>query len=372
MRFVFVLFATLTLVSCTDRSFTPVTPEALNVGKPITVFAGSTRAPEADGSYGFRRTEALSLMELTVSIPPSHTPGELDFAYSNPDPETQFTLAGQSVFTSQQEFGARLREVARTTDQGAREATIFVHGYNATQTETAFRAAQMYNDIELPGLMMIYSWPSRGKAFGYAYDIDSALGARDGLEQLIRYSQANGIDRVVLVAHSMGSLLSMEMMRQAEARDPGWISRTLAGVVLLSPDLDVDLFRSQMNDLTEVPQPFLVVVSEKDKALNISGRLRGNNDAHRLGNIGSIEAISDLPVTVLDTTDFNSDAASSHLVAATSPALIAMFKSLRDVSERFGRDAPLSSIIPGSFASPPSSAREITLSQGETVQVSTK
>ena len=372
MRFFLIFLTFCTLAACNDRSFTPVTPSALDVGKSVTVFAGSTRAQDQNGSFGHRRSEALSLMELTVSIPPSHTPGELDFAYANPDPETQFTLAGQKVFETKEAFGSSLRQTISQSNRRSREATIFVHGYNATQAETAFRAAQMYHDIELPGAMMIYSWPSRGKAFGYAYDIDSALGARDGLEEFIRNVRANGVDRVVLVAHSMGSMLTMEMLRMAEAREPGWAARSLAGIVLLSPDLDIDLFRSQMNDLTKIPQPFLVVVSEKDKALNISGRLRGNNDADRLGNIGSIDAVSDLPISVIDTTDFSSDAASSHLVAATSPTLIAMFKSLREVSSRFGEDDPLAAIIPGSSSTPPTSAREITLTQNESGQASAK
>ena len=40
----------------------------------------------------------------------------------------------------------------------------------------------------------------------------------------------------------------------------------------------------------------------------------------------------------IDTTAFNSDAQSSHFVAATSPALLAILSSLRRVNNTFGRE----------------------------------
>ncbi|WP_372571551.1 alpha/beta hydrolase [Ruegeria jejuensis] len=326
------LFAII-LTACVDRSINPVVPEALDVGEPYTVFVASSRAKEADGTYGFRRSDSLSLLELTVSIPPGHKPGDLNFSYANPDPEQQFALAAQKEFATQSDFNTRVRQQMRSFDADNREVVIFVHGYNTTQVETAFRAAQMAHDVEIPGQIMMYSWPSRGRAYGYAYDLDSMLFARDGLESFVNQVKAAGAKRVILVAHSMGSALTMEMLRQAELKNPGWASRTFEGVILISPDLDIDLFREQMDEISNVPQPFAIMVSEKDKALGFSARLRGTADSERLGNISSIQKIADLPVEVIDTTEFSDDAASSHFVAATSPSLLAMFKSVRPLSQ---------------------------------------
>ncbi|MEX0364646.1 MAG: alpha/beta hydrolase [Ruegeria sp.] len=336
MRFLPVLAAIVWLAACTDRSSFVVVPDAVDVGTPRTVFAASARAREADGSYGYRRANRLQFLELTVSIPPTHTPGSLNFSYGRPDPETQFVLAEQEVFTSAELLGRRLLDDQREHGSPVREVTLFVHGYNATQNETAFRAAQLANDIEIPGSLMIYSWPSRARAFGYAYDLDSMLFARDGLEQTIRQLKASGAERIVLVAHSMGAALSMEMMRQAEIREPGWSDRMLEGVVLISPDLDVDVFRTQMDRIGTVPQPFVVMVSRKDPALNISARLRGTAESRRLGNIDSIDRIADYPVDVIDTTAFSGDAASRHFVAATSPALVTLLSSAPAMGEAFG------------------------------------
>ncbi|GAB5438727.1 alpha/beta hydrolase [Falsiruegeria mediterranea] len=365
MRIFWFLFVGLFLATCTDRSYSPVVPSALDVGTPKTVFAATSRGKEADGSFAHRRSENLSLLELTVSIPPSHTPGSLDFAYANPNPNKQFTLAALREFNSLDAFSQRLNQEIRKEGVPSRDVTIFVHGYNSTQTETAFRAAQLSHDIQLPGAMLIYSWPSRGKPFGYAYDYDSVLFARDGLERVIRKVKSTGVDDIFIVAHSIGSVLTMEMLRQADIREPGWADRNLSGVVLLSPDIDVDLFKSQMSTLQKVPQPFVVVVSEKDKALNVSGRLRGNSDAQRLGNISSVEAVADLPINIVDTTAFASDAQSSHLVAGTSPTLIAMLQSIRAMDNSFESDpGNLDFFLPKGSDHAPDHAREIVLNKG--------
>ncbi len=327
----------LALVSaCTDRSLTPTVPEALNIGSNYTVFAATSRQPEENGNYGFRRSKDLSLLELTVSIPPEHKPGTLNFGYANPNPRKEFTMAGRKQFDSPAQFQSRLNSVLSASPGGQREVTVFVHGFNATQAETAFRAAQIANDINLPGALMVYSWPSKGKALAYAYDGDSALFARDGLETVIRNIQRIGTHRIVLVAHSMGSLVVMEALRQIEIKNPGWSARHLGGVILISPDLDVEVFRSQIAQFATVPSPFIVFVSEKDKALNVSSRLRGTYNPQRLGNLSSIEQIADLPIEVVNTTAFAKSAGSTHFIPATSPALIAMLNSAQSMNSTFG------------------------------------
>lgn len=361
-RILILLVWVATLGACVDRSVSVILPQALEVGTAQTVFAATTRAREPDGSYGYGRAEDLRFLELTVSIPPSHRPGTLDFSYSNPDPAKQFVLAGLKEFDGPQDLKARLN--------GAQEVTIFVHGFNATQTETAFRAAQLAHDIGLPGQTLIYSWPSRGSGTGYAYDLDSMLFARDGLQQTVKTLKSIGVPRILIVAHSMGSALTMEMMRQAELREPGWSRRNLEGVLLISPDLDVDVFRSQMASIKDPPDPFLVMVSKKDRVLGISARLRGTAKSERLGNIRSTDRIAEYPISIIDTTVFNRDAESSHFVAATSPALLSILGALRRVSRTFGKDnGGIDLLVPPAVRND-TGATEVVLTETGQVRVS--
>lgn len=336
------------ILGCTDRSLSPVTPEALEIGTAKTVFAATNRAERPDGSFGPERSEDYSLLELTVSIPPTHTPGKLEFGYANPDPNTQFTLAARHKFDALEDFETRLRaELDRYAPQ-ERDVVVFVHGFNSTQTETAFRAAQLTHDINTPGATVIYSWPSLGSPLGYAYDGDSVLFARDGLEQLLRKLQQSGAKRIVLAAHSMGSVLTMEALRQIEIKTPNWSEQNLGGVILMSPDLDLDVFRSQMRRFDKVPQPFVVFVSRKDKILNISQRIRGTHSRERLGNLSSIEALSDLPIKIFDTTVFADEAASGHFVTATSPALLSLLNEAAATEEAFTarRSSDIKDLLP--------------------------
>lgn len=322
-------------LGCTDRSLSPVTPSALEVGTARTIFVATNRNELPDGSFGPERSEDYHLLELTVSIPPNHTPGKLEFGYADPNPETQFTLAARHQFPHQSDFDKRLQAELNQFPPDERDVLVFVHGFNSTQAETAFRAAQLGHDLDTPGATIVYSWPSLGSPLGYAYDGDSVLFARDGLEQLLRHLNKAGARRIVLAAHSMGSLLAMEALRQIEIRSPNWSEQNLAGVILLSPDLDLDVFRSQIQQFSKVPEPFVVFVSSKDTILNISRRIRGTHSRERLGSLSSIEAVSDLPIDIVDTTAFADSAESGHFVTATSPTFLALLNKAQATEGAF-------------------------------------
>ncbi|MGV6849846.1 MAG: alpha/beta hydrolase [Marinibacterium sp.] len=334
--------------ACTNRALAPVVPRAASIGTTETIFAVTTRARNPDGSYGFERADTSGFLELTVSIPPTHTPGTLTFGYGDPDPEYEFVLADRKVFRDVGEFRKRLTGALRSLSPDQREVTVFIHGYNATQAETAFRAAQMSHDIAMPGIKAIYSWPSRGQNLGYVYDNDSLLFARDGLERMLRTIGDSGAARLVIVAHSMGGLLAMEALRQIEIADPGWSAGHLGGMVMIAPDIDVDVFRSQVRRMAELPQPFIVFVSGKDPALGLSAVLRGESRRDRLGSIDSTEAIADLPIQVIDTTDLSAEANNPHLVAVTSPTMVALLRDARRASRTFtSEEAGLAAVLTG-------------------------
>ena len=48
--------------------------------------------------------------------------------------------------------------------------------------------------------------------------------------------------------------------------------------------------------------------------------------------------MDDLPIEIIDTTAFSKNAESTHFVAGTSPALIAMLNDMQSLNETFGPD----------------------------------
>ncbi len=338
------------LASCVrDREAAPLLPGATSVGSQEIVFGATSR--KAMGSeFGFERAEALSLLELEVSIPPNREKGTLSLGGANPDPTTDFVLTSQTLH-SDESFRRRISDVLKKEPAPLREITIFVHGFNNTHAEAAFRTAQLKHDIEIPGATVFYSWPSRGAPLGYAYDEDSALFARDGLERLLRQTRkATGVP-VIIVAHSLGTQVTMETLRQIEIQSPGWSSRNLSAIILMSPDLDVDLFKSQLKRFQSVPQPFLIFANSRDRALGLSQRLRGTNTRERLGNIRSLERLKDLPVQVIDTSDLKRSRDLNHFPVANSPELIALLRRLRTAADTLdGSQTHLARLLPGRFS----------------------
>ena len=360
MRNLFLTLICLTVAGCAgDRSFTPTVPEAVEVGTPVRVFVATNRARDDRGMWSGDRSTGIDLLKTTVSVPPDHEPGTLNFGYDNPDPETEFTMADRDLYVGPAQFSAELRERLLRHPPNEREVTLFVHGYNATQAETVFRVAQIRYDLQLRGETVAFSWPSRGKPLSYGYDQDSMTLSRDALEQTLHYIEDAQPERILVVAHSMGSALVMEVLRQIDIARPGWPAQTLGGVVLMSPDMDVDVFRSVMTRLDGVPQPFMIMSSERDKALRVSSRLRGQEPADRLGSLSDLSRIEDLPVTLIDTTAYSKEAASSHLVAVTSPGMINILLAAQQLVRVFGDDPELIPYLLGADVSQGSDGRVV-------------
>jgi len=103
--------------------------------------------------------------------------------------------------------------------------------------------------------------------------------------------------------------------------------------MLISPDLNVDVFRSQFKQIRDVPDPFVVIVSRKDAILRLSSRLRGQDS--QLGNISNTSEVSDLPITIVDVSEFSDRRSGNHFVAGNSPALIQLVRRSSDLDRRF-------------------------------------
>jgi esterase/lipase superfamily enzyme len=323
------------LAGCSDRTAAPILPAALDVGVNRTVFMGTTRALNTAGEYGIGRSPGLEFLEATVSIPPNREPGTVSDGQDNPRPDQDFVLARLDRFDGPAAFTQELRaEVAAGSKLGS-DVTIFVHGFNNSFADSAFRMAQLAQDLELPGAQVSYSWPSRANPLGYEYDRDSALFARDGLADLLRIIRSDGQPNIVLVAHSMGSALVMETLRQLEIAQTGWAGQNISSVVLISPDINVDLFRSQFQTLTNPPGRFIVGVSRKDAVLRLSSRLRGEKT--QLGNISNMSEVEDLPITILDVTEFSDRQSGNHFVAGGSPALLQLLRRSSQLDREFLR-----------------------------------
>lgn len=319
----------LLLAACTPRPDLQVIPEAADVGQVIDVYYSTSRGPDDEEEFGRIREAGLRYGRIGVSVPPAHLPGKVEVKSPKPDPQTHFVAADRALIGSRQAFRQEIGRAIRQRPPGQREAVIFVHGFNTNFAEGVFRVAQIMNDFGIDGVAVHYAWPSRAQPLAYAYDRDSALFARDGLEALIADVRTAGANNVLLVGHSMGGHLSMEAMRQIAIRSPAELRRSVDSVILISPDIDVDVFRAQAARIETLPEPFIIFVSRRDRALALSARLSG--ERNRLGNVRDPGRLADLNVTLVDVSEF-AEGSLGHFTAASSPALISILRQIPAVA----------------------------------------
>ncbi len=342
MRSLVLISLVFLLASCAPRAQLIVVP-GVERADTQSVFIATTRQPKGR-DFGSRRSGTPRFLRYDISVPPARELGEISWPDGPPDFETDFIATSRQLYASTTDFRADLARAMRQQPGASRNVIIYVHGFNNNFADGVLRITQLAHDFEFRGVPVHYSWPSAGNPLGYAYDRDSVLYARDGLEMLIREVKAAGADSIAIVAHSVGSLLTMESLRQIAIAQPGSVARDIDGVILISPDIDVELFRSQAQRIGTLPRPFGIFVSKRDRALSLSARLTGQRN--RLGNLENIEAISDLDITVVDVTEFSSGA--GHFTAGSSPDVISIFSRAGDLDAAFqGDSAGRSGLIPG-------------------------
>ena len=330
-----ILAAFVVLSACAARGeFTDAPPGAAGIATPEAIFVGTTRSAEG-ARFGFGRADEASFLRYDIAIPPDRAAGELNWPPKTraPDARRDFLTIDETRFATGTDFQSALREAMRA--RGQTDAVVYVHGFNNTLAEGVYRVAQMHHDLTVPGVAVHYAWPSRGSALGYVHDRDSATFARSGFEDLLNRVAASGARSIVIVAHSMGAALTMETLRQMALRENSPALGRVAGVVLISPDLDVDVFRSQARDMGALPQPFVVFGSSGDRVLGISARISGSSE--RLGNLDSVEKIADLNVIYLNTAAF--DIGAGHLNLGQNPALLRLFGGIVGIDAAFRADA---------------------------------
>lgn len=344
MRAFLLFLAVLLVAGCTARETLVFHPAAAASNRVVPVYIGTTRA--ADPALGFGSGRALepSFARYDISVPPRHETGRIEAARRGIDPATQFLATSRQLYPDARTFRADLARALRDRAGPDREAVIYVHGFNNTFAEGVLRITQLAEDFDIPGVAMHYSWPSAASPLSYAYDRDSVLFARDGLEALIGEGRAAGARRIVLVGHSLGSALIMEVLRQQAIARPGSVARDFAGVVLISPDIDVEVFRSQVRRIGTLPKPFGIFISRKDRALSLSARLTGQGN--RLGNVENLRQMADLDITVVDVTEFSRG--SGHFVPGDTPAVIQLFRRSSELNAAFrGDSAGRTGLFPG-------------------------
>ena len=292
----------------------------------VDLLVATTRAADDNPAVLFsgERGTGLAVNAVDVSIPPeaNRKVGQVQWPKRLPaDPLRDFVTVSVDPLE-----GERAGETWLKSHMAkSRRVLVFVHGFNNRYEDAVYRFAQIVHDSHADVAPVVFTWPSRGSIFDYNYDKESTNYSRDALEELLTRTAANpAVSDITIMAHSMGTWLTVEALRQMAIRN-GHVASKINNVILASPDLDVDVFGRQFVSLGKDKPHFTIFVSQDDRALALSRRISGNVD--RLGQIDpSVEPyrskLEAAGITVLDLTKLKGGDRLNHGKFAESPEVV--------------------------------------------------
>ena len=305
----------------------PVATEAAGTHK-VDIVAATTRSPlgaKPGEMFTGERAKALSYAAITVSLPPDEARrvGDVQWPSRTPgDPARDFVTRRADPVDEAQ----AMRDLhALLAASPGRRVLLFVHGYNNQFEEAVYRLAQIAHDSHAPAVPLLFTWPSRGKLLAYGYDRESATYSRDALEALLqKLARDPEVREVSVLAHSMGNWATLEALRQMSIRNRG-LPKKIGAVMLAAPDVDVDVFRTEIAGIEAPGTKFSLFVSQDDRALAVSQRVWGN-----VPRIGAVDPEAEpyrsefaaARIEVFDLTKLKTDDATRHAKFAASPEVV--------------------------------------------------
>ncbi|WP_284177522.1 alpha/beta hydrolase [Rhabdaerophilum sp. SD176] len=239
--------------------------------RTVELHVATTRAPNGQDTREFSNNRAATLhyAAYVVTIPPGHKSGAIEVGDDHLNPANGFTVLSERRLDRAQ-FEREIRPKPGNPRLG-----IFVHGYNTGFRDAIFRGAQMKADSNFPGTLVLFAWPSQGQLTGYLTDRDSSTYSRQYLAELIELAaRGRKAGTFGILAHSMGTWLTVETVRDLRLAGR-WTGLPKPKVTLAAPDIDIDVFRTQMQAIGPLDPPMTVLTSPDDRALKASSRLAG-------------------------------------------------------------------------------------------------
>ncbi len=277
----------------------------------ILVVTTRERDEEPDTYFSGERSDTINYAQASISVPPSHVSGKVEWPQSLPgNPETDFVTRSARYIPDEAAFIDQVNRRLAQLPKGQRDIFLFIHGYNTRFPEGLYRFAQMVHDGKKPAVPVLFTWASRGKLQDYVYDLNSAAIARDALERTIYRLSKSNAEKITILAHSMGNWLLMETARQASPDRRKAISSKIDNIILAAPDIDIDVFKSQLKRVGKPDKPYVVIVSRDDKALRLSKVIAGGKP--RVGAYSEDEELAQLGAIVVDVTDLESLDGTNH------------------------------------------------------------
>lgn len=262
------------------------------------VYGSDPGARDDIGERGF------SLGTCVVSVPTGHATGEIErpslWKGEFVEDPARHMMVLEIHPKADADFLGELRAAVERSN--ARDAFVFVHGYNQTFERAALRTAQIAHDIGFRGAPILFSWPSKGSVQSYLTDDKNADWSARHLLNFLRFiHDRSGADRVHLVAHSMGSKIVSRAL-ELFAAEQGDRAHIFGEIVFAAPDVDARHFAENIVPAARrAGDRVTLYACSSDDALKASAALReGSPRAGESGeNLLVVEGLDTIDVSTV-------------------------------------------------------------------------
>ena len=252
------------------------------------LYATDRDGPDGGGAYAYDRAAALSFGRVVVSIPVRHVRTKVEKKrWGRAEIGRNFVAFPPERLDADEFLDAAHAWCATEVKSG--DAVIFIHGFNASFEKAVFRTAQVWYDMDIDALPVMFSWPSRGRLGGYLGDRNDAEWAVADLIRLIEmlHDERSGVNRLHIVAHSTGTWIAARALHDLGLRRDS--AGTAAGnepapidqLVLAAPDIDAQVLTRMLPTIGRAARQTTCYINHKDKALAFSAALTGHERAGR-------------------------------------------------------------------------------------------
>ncbi|MGO4389657.1 alpha/beta hydrolase [Microvirga sp. 2YAF29] len=291
-RLAVVCCTALTLSACLggdDSALSPLLSPPPGLSKDPKLLVATTRMPVGDPArkpwFSSERAPDMVYAEARLTPPSDSLIGSSEWSIAKVDSITR-------------------NNAAQAFAQAAlgRDLLLYIHGYRESFETAATSTIDLSEGIRFSGATGLFTWPSAASTFSYVADREAAMWSRDALEDLLTaMAQTPSGGRIHIVAHSMGTLLTLETLRMLRASGGPNAMERIGAVVLAAPDIDIDLFARGLERLGPDARKITVISSTNDRALAVSSRLAGG--IIRAG-AADRERLESLGVRVADASEF--------------------------------------------------------------------
>ena len=169
--------------------------------------ASDSRKPGEQFGYGPAPRTVFG--HVSVSIPVAHKKGRLEKPgfFECQNIQDHFVIGNDLQVLGIGDFRGKLAQ--QLDGDASRDLLVFIHGFNVSFEDALLRTAQLKYDLNFPGGIILFTWPSRGSLTSYAADLSSAELSALPLAEFLAAIAEGPWRRVHVLAHSMGGRVSL-------------------------------------------------------------------------------------------------------------------------------------------------------------------